>query len=103
MTPSSSGLGKWNPCGANEIVELKARDCCGGQSERPTFETLEDEGERTERESESFRREGTAVREELSEEKRLEPLVAEETEDLILAWSKDRRGFIEESVVENES
>lgn len=42
-------------------------------------------------ESESCR-DGMAVRAELSEEKRLEPLVAEEAVDLMLAASKDLRG-----------
>ena len=40
-----------------------------------------------------------AVLDELSEEKRLEPLVGEETEELILIWSKDVLG-LDDSVVE---
>ena len=52
---------------------------------RLALEKRDGGGDNTERVSESFRIEGTAVREELSEEKRLEPLVAEDTEDLMLA------------------
>lgn len=54
-------------------------------------------GEIIEKASESFRG-GTAVLEELSEENRLDPLVADEAEDLILAPSKDRLWPFEESV-----
>jgi hypothetical protein len=55
------------------------------------------EGDMMENESGSFRC-GTAVLEEFSDEKRLEPLVAEEADDLMLAPSKDRLCPFEESV-----
>ena len=55
------------------------------------------------RESESLRTDGTAVRDELSDEKRLEPRVADDIDDLMLAWSNDFRGPVEESEVEKES
>jgi hypothetical protein len=45
----------------------------------------------------------TAVLDELSEENMVEPLVAEEAEDLMLAPSKDLLGPFDESVVETES
>lgn len=61
-----------------------------------------DEGDRTEALSASYR-EGTAVREELSEENMVEPLVAEEVDDLILAPSNERLGPLDESVVDTES
>lgn len=48
-------------------------------------------------------REGTAVRVELSEEKMVEPLVADEADDFMLAASNERRGPLEESLVETES
>jgi len=85
IAASSSGLGKWKPFGAKDMVELKPEGCWGCQSVRLALEKRDGGGDTTERVSESFRIEGTAVREELSEEKRLEPLVAEETEDLMLA------------------
>lgn len=84
-------------------VELKAADCWAGHSARLAFEYRDAAGDSIERESESFRTDGTAVREELSEEKRLEPLVAEDMDDLILPWSRDFLGPVEESEVENES
>lgn len=62
----------------------------------------EPEGERTEKLSVSLLA-GTAVREELSEENMVEPLVAEEVLDFMLAPSKDRLGPFELSVVDTES
>jgi hypothetical protein len=62
----------------------------------------EPEGESTEKLSVSLLA-GTAVREELSEENMVEPLVAEEVLDFMLAPSKDRRGPFELSVVDTES
>jgi hypothetical protein len=71
---------------------------CDGQPEVvENLDKREVEGEMIEYESVSFRG-GTAVREELSDEKRLEPLVAEEAVDLMLAPSKDRLWPFEESV-----
>lgn len=64
------------------------------------MESLDDEGDMTERLSGSSLC-GTAVREELSEENRLEPLVADDAVDLMLAPSNDLR--CPESVVEVES
>lgn len=46
---------------------------------------------------------GTAVREEVSEEKMVELLVADEADDFMLAASKDLLGPFEESVVDTES
>jgi hypothetical protein len=54
-------------------------------------------GEMTENESGSPRG-GTAVREELSDENKLDPLVAEEAADLMLAPSNDLLWPFEESV-----
>lgn len=85
------------------MVELKAAGGGAGQSARLAFEIRDDAGEKIERVSESLRTDGTAVREELSEEKRLEPLVADDMDDLVLAWSNDFRWPVEESEVENES
>ena len=62
----------------------------------------EPEGDRTEILSVSFL-EGTAVRDELSDEKMVEPLVAEDVLDFMLAPSKDRLGPFELSEVETES
>lgn len=62
----------------------------------------EPDGDRTEKLSVSFLA-GTAVREELSEEKIVEPLVAEDVVDFMLAPSKDRLGPFELSEVETES
>jgi hypothetical protein len=62
----------------------------------------EPEGESTEKLSVSLLA-GTAVREELSEENMVEPLVAEEVLDFMLAPSKDRLGPFELSVVDTES
>ena len=61
----------------------------------------EPEGDRTEKLSVSFLA-GTAVRDELSE-KMVEPLVAEDVLDFMLAPSKDRLGPFELSEVETES
>lgn len=60
-------------------------------------------GDAMESESVSLLRFGTVVREELSDENKLDPRVAVDTEDLILAWSKERRWPVDESVVEKES
>lgn len=62
----------------------------------------EPDGERTEKLSVSFLA-GTAVRDELSDEKMVEPLVAEDVVDFMLAPSKDRLGPFELSEVETES
>ncbi len=93
-------MARINPSGAKDVVELKAVGCCVGQLPRVSFESLDDGGDNTDRLSESCLL-GTAVREELSEEKRLEPLVAEDAVDLMLAPSNERRWL--ESVVEVES
>lgn len=62
----------------------------------------EPDGDRTEKLSVSFLA-GTAVRDELSDEKMVEPLVAEDVVDFMLAPSKDRLGPFELSEVETES
>ena len=98
ISSSLFGLGRWKPAGENEVVELKAGCCCAGQPEAvESLDKREVAGEMIEYESESFRG-GTAVLEELSEENKLEPRVAEEADDLMLAPSKDRLWPLEESV-----
>lgn len=87
ISSSVCGLGRWKPAGEKEVVELKGVCCCAGQPEVvENLDKRELAGEVIENESESFRG-GTAVLEELSDENRLEPRVAEE---LMLALSKDR-------------
>lgn len=80
------------------MVELNGDACCAGQPEVvENLDKREFEGDMMENGSGSFRG-GTAVLEELSDENRLEPLVAEEADDLTLAPSKDRLWPFEESV-----
>lgn len=87
ISSSVCGLGKLKPAGENEVVELKGACCCAGQPEAvENLDKRELAGEVMEYESVSFRG-GIAVLEELSEENRLEPRVAEE---LMLALSNDR-------------
>lgn len=100
MTRSSDGRGRWKPSGAKEVVELKAAAFCGCQPAWLTFEKREVEGDFALSMLWSECWEGSAVREELSEEKRLEPRVADENEDWMLTWSKEFRGFVDESIVE---
>ena len=73
------------PAGEKDVVELKAA-CWFGlcQFRWLALEIRELMGDRVAFTSESLRG-GIAVREELSEEKRLEPLVADEVPDLMLA------------------
>ena len=66
------------------------------------FTIRDDTGDSSSCESESLRA-GTAVRDEFSDEKRLEPLVAEDVLDWTLPWSSDLRCPVEESTVEKES
>ena len=100
MTASSFGFGKLNPSGAKDVVELNAVGCCVGHPPWASFESRDADGVCTDRLSESCRF-GTAVREELSEEKRLDPLVADDAVDLMLAPSNDL--LCPESVVDVES
>ena len=77
--------------------------CCAGQLDMvDIFDKRDPEGDNTEKLSVSFLA-GTAVREELSEENIVEPLVAEDVLDFMLAPSKDRLGPFELSVVDTES
>ena len=95
ISSSVCGLGRLNPAGENEVVELKADCCCAGQPEAvENLDKRELAGEMIECESESFLG-GIAVLEELSDENRLDPRVAEE---LMLALSKDLLWPLDESV-----
>lgn len=87
ISSSVCGRGRLNPAGENDVVALKGACCCAGQPEAvENLDKRELEGEMIEYESESFLG-GIAVLEELSEENKLEPRVAEE---LMLALSNDR-------------
>ncbi len=74
------------------MVELKGVTGWAGQPEcEESLERRECAGDRTVMEESESCREGIAVLEELSDEKRLEPLVAEDAVDLMLAPSNDFR------------
>ena len=86
------------------MVELNGEACWAGQPEcELSFESLEWVGDKTVMDESESCRDGIAVLEEFSEEKRLEPLVAEDAVDFILAPSKDFLCPPYESFVETES
>ena len=85
------------------MVELNAACCCEGQPDMvDILDNREPEGDSMEKLSVSFLA-ATAVRDELSDEKMVDPRVAEEALDFMLAPSKDRLGPFELSVVDTES
>ena len=73
-TRSSVGRGKWNPSGLNDVEELNPTGCCGAQA----LAWCEPRDEVPDRDS------CTAVRDELSEEKMLEPRVTDEAAERML-------------------
>lgn len=81
MVRSSVGRGKWKPSGLNDVVELKPEGCCGAQAL----------GWCEPREDVLGRDSCTAVRDELSEEKMLEPRVIDEAAERTLIWSNEFR------------
>lgn len=71
-------------------MELKGEACCAGHPEfELSFEIREWVGDRTVTEESESCREGIAVLDELSDDQRLEPLVAEDAVDFMLAPSND--------------
>lgn len=89
---SSVGRGKWKPSGLNDVDELNAAGCCGVQA----LAWCEPREEVPDRDS------CTAVRDELSEEKMLEPRVTDEAAERTLIWSKEFRWLEAVSPVELE-
>lgn len=81
MIRSSVGRGKWKPSGLKEVVEANAEGCCGAQALgwcEPRDDVL-------------GRDSCTAVRDELSEERMLEPRVTDEAAERTLIWSNEVR------------
>ena len=99
---SFPGFGKLKPLGEKDVVELKAACRCGlCQFRWLALEMRELTGDNVDPKSRSLCA-VMAVREELSEENRLEPRVADEVPDLMLAWSNDLLCPVDESAVEKE-
>lgn len=78
---SSFGRGRLKPAGAKEVVELKDEACWAGHPEELAILPSREEGDVMD--AESLDIEGTAVRDELSEEN-MECAVCDDAADLML-------------------